>query len=102
MKKSLNRREFGRVCAGLAATAAAVPVAWAEDLPNIDPAGPQAAALAYTEDASGVTHANFVAGSTCANCMQYQGGDARGKCNIFPGVSVNADGWCTVWVKKPG
>ena len=104
MKKSLNRREFGGVCAGLAATAVAVPVSWAEDLPDLDPAGPQASALGYIEDASEVDtskHANFIAGSTCANCIQYQGGDERGKCTIFPGHLVNAKGWCTVWVKKP-
>ncbi|MCZ6666093.1 MAG: high-potential iron-sulfur protein [Gammaproteobacteria bacterium] len=104
MKKSLNRREFGHLCGGLAATALAVPVSWAEDLPDLDPAGPQAAALGYTEDASQVDtakHANYIAGSTCTNCLQYQGGDERGKCNIFVGSLVKANGWCTVWVKKP-
>ena len=105
MKKSLNRREFGHLCAGLAATAVAVPVSWAEDLPKLDPAGPQASALGYTEDASGVDtgkYANYVAGSDCSNCVQYQGGDEWGECLIFPGNLVNAKGWCMVWVKKPG
>ena len=106
MKKSMNRRDFGRVCASFAATAAVVPVSttWAEDLPQLDPSGPQASALGYNPDASAVDTAkyvNFVEGSSCSNCMQYQGGDEWGKCNIFPQSLVNVNGWCSVWVKKP-
>ena len=106
MKKPMNRRDFGRMCAGFAASAAAVPISttWAEDLPQLDPAGPQASALGYTPDVATVDtakFANFVEGSSCANCMQYLGGDEWGKCNIFPGSVVNVNGWCSVFVKKP-
>ena len=36
--------------------------------------------------------------------MQYTGkaGSAEGPCNIFPGKNVKAQGWCKVWVLKPG
>ena len=43
-------------------------------------------------------------GSHCANCLQLTGkeGDEWRPCNIFPGKLVNANGWCKVWVVKPG
>jgi hypothetical protein len=36
--------------------------------------------------------------------MQYTGkaGGEEGPCNIFPGKNVKAQGWCKVWVLKPG
>jgi len=107
MKKAMNRRDFGRTCAGFAAAAAAtgpVAITWAGDLPHLDPAGPQASALGYTHDAASVDtskYPNFIAASNCANCMQFQGGDEWGKCNIFPQGLVNVNGWCSVYIKKP-
>jgi len=36
--------------------------------------------------------------------MYVQGadGEQHRPCNIFPNKLVNADGWCSAWVKKPG
>jgi hypothetical protein len=75
-------------------------------LPLLDEADPVAAALGYVADAARVDtakHANFVAGSLCANCNLYSGvaGDEAGPCSLFPGKKVSAAGWCASYVKKP-
>ncbi len=76
------------------------------DLPELTVDDPSAKALAYHVDAAAVdtaTHANFVAGSNCANCQLYTGGEAElGPCSIFPGKLVRAEGWCRTWVQKAG
>lgn len=43
-------------------------------------------------------------GQNCANCMYIQGneGDSQRPCAIFPGKLINAQGWCSAWVKRPG
>ena len=66
-----------------------------------------AKSLGYVADAKKVdakANPNYKPGQRCANCMQYTGkaGTAEGPCNIFPGKSVRAAGWCKVWVLKPG
>jgi hypothetical protein len=88
--------------AGLAQRAAAQATA-----PRLDEKDPLAVAMGYVHDAKKVD-ANKVPqykkGALCSNCMQIQGKDGeewRG-CNIFPGKLVNANGWCKVWVVKPG
>ena len=106
MSKTMTRRRFGRACAGLTAAALTAPTAltWADDLPHIDVDGAQAKALGYVDDVADVDKAkfaNFVESSNCANCMLYQGGETVGGCGIFPGQAVNANGWCSAWVKKP-
>ena len=65
---------------------------------------PMAQARAYVEDAAKVdatkspTHK---AGQTCANC-RFFGGDkaANGPCQLFPGKSVAAKGWCSGYNAK--
>ncbi|MCB1748883.1 MAG: high-potential iron-sulfur protein [Gammaproteobacteria bacterium] len=105
--KKLNRREFARTCAGLTAVALTTPalLVQAADMPHVDPESAQAKALGYTHDATTVDtgkYANFVAGSHCANCQLYQGGDEWGGCGIFPGQQVAAGGWCSAYAKKAG
>ncbi len=107
MQRSMTRRGFGRTCAGIAVAAASAPAALvhAADMPKVDPAGAQATALGYVHDASAVDtakYANFVAGSNCANCQLYTGGDEWGGCGIFPGHVVSAKGWCSAYAKKAG
>jgi len=104
--KPMTRRGFGRAFAGFAAAAVTAPatLVHAADMPHVDPSDAQAKALAYTHDASTVDtakHPNFVAGSNCANCQLYLGGDEWGGCGIFPGKAVNAKGWCSAYAKKP-
>ncbi len=98
-KEIESRRRFLKVAAGTAAFAAVmggVPrFAIAADLPPVTDADPTAKALDYVEDASKSTNAKHKAGDNCSNCMFYSGGaTGRGPCQLFPGKSVNAKGWC--------
>ena len=100
MTRFLTRRRLAQsalsvaVCAPVArlmlgaATLAAVPA--------LDPNDPAAKALGYVVD-------SIKPGSTCGNCVQFQGhaGDVMGPCTIFPGKPVHASGWCLGWAKKP-
>lgn len=109
-KSTLSRRLFlSRVAAAVPATAIGInEVARAQELPPVDPADPTAQALFYVHDATDVDtslpqNARFEAGQNCANCIQLQGteGDQWRPCALFPGKTVNADGWCSVWTAKP-
>jgi hypothetical protein len=81
--------------------------ALAEDMPHLDPADPTAIALLYVEDATNVDKSNpaaarFEDGQTCANCIQIQSDSGSFRpCAIFPGKTVAAAGWCSVWAAKP-
>jgi len=107
--KNLSRRSFIQSLA-VALPAGAVVLqndALAGDLPQLDPSDPTAKALVYVHDAADVDTSNplaarFEAGQDCANCAQIQGeeGAEWRPCGIFPGKSVNAKGWCSVWVGK--
>lgn len=68
-------------------------------LPHLAESDPTAKALGYSEDAGKVDKTKFPAfkpGAHCATCNFYQGkaSDAYGPCQIFPGKSVSAKGWC--------
>ena len=98
-KDTESRRRFLKLAAGT--TAAAVLVgglprfARAADLPALTDADPTAKALGYVEDANKTTNPKRKAGDDCTNCMFYSGGPTgRGPCQLFPGKSVNAKGWC--------
>lgn len=98
-KNTESRRRFLKIAAGT--TMAAVVIgglpryARAADLPAVTEDDPTAKALGYVEDASKTTNAKHKAGDACANCQFYSGGaTGRGPCQLFPGKSVNAKGWC--------
>jgi hypothetical protein len=96
--KSVNRRDFlklsGSTVIGLTLGGVALRAQAQEQLSADDPT---AKALNYTPSST-------VEGAKCANCMYVQGADGEQyrPCNIFPNKLVNADGWCSAWVKKPG
>lgn len=75
--------------------------------PKLDEKDSLAVAMGYVHDAKKVD-ANKVPqykpGALCSNCVQLVGkeGDEWRPCNLFPGKLVNANGWCKVWVIKPG
>lgn len=76
-------------------------------LTPLDPADPTAKSLNFVPDGSKAdakANPTYKPTQKCANCAQYQGkpGDASGGCTIFAGHSVPANGWCKVWVQKPG
>ena len=83
----------------VARTAAAAPVVLTE-------ADPQAKSLGYHVDSTKVdakASPTYKPGQKCQNCIQFTGkAPADGPCNIFPGKVVKANGWCKVWVLKPG
>lgn len=98
------------VAVPLASLMTALP-AQAQDLPKIDESDPQAAALGYKHDASAVDTQRFPkrkgeagAKQFCHNCNLFQGTQADGwaPCQIFPGKSVAAEGWCNAWVPRAG
>ena len=100
-----SRRRFLKVAAGT--TAAAVVMgglprfARAADLPALGPDDPTAKALDYVEDTTKSTNPKHKAGDDCANCQFYSGGPTgRGPCQLFPGKSVNAKGWCVSHTPK--
>lgn len=79
--------------------------ATAQDLPQLTLDDPMAQAMKYVHDASTVdptTRANSAEDQVCANCALVLGndGDEWRPCQIFPGKSVNAKGWCSVWAPK--
>jgi len=104
--KNSSRRGFLQIlgaAGALALGAAQEREAWAQgaaaELPHLSPADPTAKALGYVEDASKVDKTKFPTlkpGARCSNCNFYQGaaGKAFGPCQLFPGKSVNAAGWC--------
>ena len=105
-----DRRQLLKTAiAGLVALPAAglIRDAAAADLPHLDEKDPLAVAMGYVHDASKLdatkapTHKP---GQKCDNCVQLQGkeGDAWRPCNLFAGKLVAAEGWCKVWVLKPG
>ncbi len=104
MSQNLSRR---RLLQGLTVGApllslavAPLRTALAADPPMLSPDAKEAKALKYVDDASKAQGA--VKGSTCANCGLYQGhaGAATGPCQIFPGKSVKAAGWCSSWAPQ--
>ncbi len=73
--------------------------------PPLSEQDPQAKALGYVADAGRVdakSNPTYKPGQTCGNCLQLTGnsGEAFRPCNLFPGKTVAAAGWCKAWVKK--
>jgi hypothetical protein len=88
---------------GLIRDAAAAQAA----VPHLQESDALAKAFNYVHDHTKVdpkTSPEFKKGSKCSNCVQLTGKDGEQwrPCNLFPGKLVNADGWCKVWVLKPG
>lgn len=103
----IARRTFIQLSAVAATGALIHPAreARAEDLPQLSTDDPMAMAMKYTPDASTVDPAsrnNPAEVQNCANCALIQGeeGAAHRPCQIFPGKSVAAAGWCSVWAPK--
>jgi High potential iron-sulfur protein len=104
----LSRRCFV-ACVVLNATSlGTIPLVAAQGtaLPHLDPADPVAKALAYSENAAKVdpkAESLFKAANHCGNCKLFQAVQAKGDsapCLIFPGKSVNVNGWCRAWAAK--
>ena len=74
--------------------------------PNrLDVKDPAAVAQGYVENVSQVDakkFPQFVAGSTCENCLLLQGsaGSHYRPCSLFPGKLVSISGWCKGWTPE--
>ena len=103
-----DRRRFLATAAAAAGSLAVVGVATrsaqAADLVPLKETDSLAVSMNYKEDSAKVDAKKFPnhkATQTCANCQFYQGtGGATGPCQLFPGKSVTAKGWCQVWAQK--
>ena len=93
----IARRQFIQLSAVAAAGCLVRPgqQAHAQDLPQLTEDDPTAQSLKYV-------HKSAKEGQTCDNCALIQGadGDEWRPCQIFPGKTVNAKGWCSVWAPK--
>jgi hypothetical protein len=98
-----SRRRFLSVAGGALSTATVAGLlprlGLAADLPHLDPSDPTAQALKYTDDAAkaGPPHQD---GQMCSACNFFGGGASYGACQLFPGKSVSAKGWCSGYAKK--
>lgn len=109
--KQLNRRKFVKLSTAFLSSipVLATQISLAQDsteLIELTEDDPSAQALAYKADASTVdstAYPNFEPSQLCSNCLYYQGkeGDVTGPCTLFPGKSVTAAGWCSVYVPIP-
>ena len=108
MSDNISRRDALKrfvLLAGTTGTLYEVRSAEAADLPHVAPDDPTAVALKYHADAKTVdpkANPTYQPGQSCSNCLQLQGtaGQPWRPCNLFPGKLVDANGWCSVWVKK--
>ncbi len=106
MKETLSRRTLvgGAFCAAaLIPALGLISSAEAAALPPLEPSDPMAKNFSYAVDTTKVDAAanpSHKADQTCATCAQFVA--ATSGCNIFPGKSVQKNGWCKAWVKKPG
>lgn len=76
-----------------------------ENLKTLDEKNPKAVALGYKNDTKTVDVKKYVKHKneqSCMNCALYAGKkeDKSGKCGIFVGEMVNANGWCSAYSKK--
>ena len=104
---NLDRRRFfatmGAAAGGIAFAGIACKSAQAADLPPLNETDTLAVSMGYKADTKTVDakkYPNHKAEQTCANCQFYQGGAGAGPCQLFPGKSVQAKGWCQVWAQK--
>jgi hypothetical protein len=109
MRNIISRRRIVKLglCGSVLVPLIRFPVNLAEaaQLPLLDPSDPQAKGLGFVTDAgtvSAATSPTFKTGQKCAICAQFQGkpSDTAAACNIFPGHTVPAGGWCMAWAQK--
>lgn len=97
-----SRRRFLKLAAAGTAVAAVAGAglisrpARADNLTPLSEADPLARSLHYADDARRTDNDQHQKGEHCANCQFYTGQQnaGRGSCQLFPGKSVNTDGWC--------
>ena len=72
-----------------------------QDLPPVAEDDPAAKGLGYVHDASKTTDPKHKPDQFCKNCNLVRSDSGQWRhCAIFPGKSVDENGWCTAWVRK--
>lgn len=77
-----------------------------EHKPRLDENEPQAVQLGYRHDAATVDKKKFPTykpGEVCGNCQFFKSKAAAedwAPCSMFPGKQVNANGWCSSYMKR--
>jgi hypothetical protein len=97
-----ERRVFMLGVSAISATAAA---SLARAQAHLDEKDPQAVALGYAEDSAKVDETKFpkhAASQNCSRCAlgQFRVGETWANCQLFAGRQVNANGWCSAFVKR--
>ncbi|MHC1479459.1 high-potential iron-sulfur protein [Frateuria aurantia] len=98
-----SRRRFLGAAGSLGVTALGLgllPVkASAADLPHVTDADATAKALSYVADAGKSANPARKPNTDCSSCQFYSGpkGKGFGPCQMFPGKSVSAVGWCQAY-----
>lgn len=76
----------------------------AQDAARLQPDNPTAVALGYVHDTTQVDptqNPRHEITQTCSNCTLIQASEGEWRpCAIFPGKTVNANGWCKSWAPK--
>lgn len=73
---------------------------YSAELPHVEENDPTAIALKYKHDATESERTNPEA--FCHNCRYFRGTQQTewAPCDLFPGKSVAAQGWCNVWAMR--
>ena len=112
-KKGISRRRLLQtvvvapvVMTGCATTVTEEATVTEEEVPLLRATDPVARSLAYFPNTRDVPADNPLAAThdvnqKCANCVHGRGsaGPGRIQCPTFPGRTVNADGWCSLWAQ---
>lgn len=102
MTKKTSRRRFLQLTTGgiiglTLGSKLIIRPASAAELPHLEEDNPQASALKYVNISN-------VKGQKCKNCLLIKN-DANESdwqpCAIFPGKTVNINGWCSAYAPKP-
>lgn len=72
----------------------------AAEVPQVTEDDPVAQSLKYVHDATQSERQDET--QFCHNCIYFKGTESTpwAPCDIFPGKSVNTNGWCNVWTRK--
>ena len=105
--KQIDRRKFIRLSSAMLTTLPILVInsGTAQELTELSETDPNALALGYKTDAISVeiaAYPSFDSEQACDNCLFYQttNTDNIGPCKMFPGHSVSAIGWCSLYTPK--
>jgi len=106
-EKQIDRRKFIRLSSGMITTLPflAINTGATQELTELSETDPNALALGYKADANSVeveAYPSFDSIQSCDNCWFYESTNADniGPCKMFPGHTVSAIGWCSLYTPK--